>query len=248
MAAGNEQGLADAIRYDVRVLHETWMEMLFPRQRNAEDTVLGKWKPEETSEVISYKLWYGFGVPLIAILYPLLLSGYFFRYQVRKINFTAQRLGFFGVVLVFIILWGGLTAAVYLELQTYLGEGAVLGIGAASAVAVVSSALSYAFWRLGGRVTTVFLAYPFAMTALFLPPVVAALFWEPLGDVIIREGDDLFSWAFDTGPDEIMEPLGEEFDRQAYHHAIIWFIVSFPVGWILGFLVTLADLIRPKSE
>jgi Ni,Fe-hydrogenase I cytochrome b subunit len=86
------------------------------------------------------------------------------------------------------------------------------------------------------------------MTALFLPPVVAALFWDPLGSVIIEEGDDFFSWAFDTGPEALTEPLGERFDRQAYHHAIIWFIVSFPVGWVLGFLVTLADLIRPKGE
>jgi hypothetical protein len=248
MAARNEQGLADAIKYDVRVLHETWMEMLFPRQRNAENTVLGKWKPEETSAVISYKLWYGFGIPIISILYPLVLFGYFFRYQVRKLNVTAARLGFFGVVIVFALLWGGLTALVYFELQSALDEGAVVGIGAASAVAIVSSALSFGFSRLGGRGTTVFLAYPFAMTALFLPPVVAALFWDPLGSVIIEEGDDFFSWAFDTGPEALTEPLGERFDRQAYHHAIIWFIVSFPVGWVLGFLVTLADLIRPKGE
>ncbi len=248
MAAGTEQGLVDAIKYDVRVLHETWMEVVFPRQRGAEGTVLGKWKPEETREVITYKLWYGFGVPVIGILYPLVLLGYFIRYQTRKINVTAARLGFFGVVLLFAVLWGGLTALVYFELQGVLEDGAVVGIAAASVVAVVASALSFIFWRVGGRFTTVFFAYPFAITALFLPPVVAALFWEPLGEVIIEQGDDLFRWAFQTGPESITEPLGERFDRTEYHHAIIWFIVSFPVGWVLGFLVTLADLIRPKGE
>lgn len=248
MAAASEQGLVDAIKYDIRVLHETWMEMLFPRQRNAEGTVLGKWKPEETGEVVKYKLWYYIGVPLISILYPMVLFGYFFRYQTRKINVTATRLGFFGVVLVFSILWGGLTAVVFFQLQETLEPGAVTGIGAASIVAVVASALSYGFWRLGGRFTTVLLAYPFAMTALFLPPVVAALFYEPLGEVIIGEGDDLFTWAFETGPESITDPLGERFDRDENAHAIIWFVISFPVGWILGFLVTLADLIRPKGE
>lgn len=248
MAAANEQGLADALKYDLRVMHETWMEFFFPRQRGAEGTVLGKWEPQETSEVVTYRLWYWLGVPIISFVYPLVLMGYFLRYQTRKINVTADRLGLVGVVLVFTVLWGGLTALVYIQLQGALEPGAVAGIGAASGVAIFASVLSYGFWRLGGRGTTVLFAYPFAMTALFLPPVVAALFYAPLGDVIIEEGDDLFRWMFQTGPDVITEPLGEEFDRQQYHHAIIWFIISFPVGWIIGLLVTLADLIRPKEE
>lgn len=248
MSVATEQGLVDAIKYDVRVMHETWMEVFFPRQRGAEDTVLGKWKPEQPREVVTYNLWYYVGVPVVGIVYPLVLMGYFFRYQTRKINVTAARLGFFGVVLLFTLLWGGLTALVYFELSGALEAGAVEGIAAASAVAVVSSALAYIFWRVDGRFTTVFLAYPFAITAIFLPPVVAALFYEPLGEVIIGQGDDLFRWMFQTGPEAVTDPLGERFDREEHHHAIIWFIVSFPVGWLLGLLVTLADLIRPKGE
>ena len=247
MAARNEQGLVDAIKYDLRIMHETWMEVFFPRQRGAADTVLGKWKPETTRETVTYRLWYALGVPAIAILYPLVLLGYFFRYQTRKINVTAARLGFFGVVILFTLLWGGLTALVYFQLQPMLEEGAVVAMAAASVVAVASSAIAYAFWRLGGRGTTVLLAYPFAMTALFLPPVVAALFYEPLGEVIIDNGDDLFRWMFQTGPEVITEPLGDRFDREQHHHAIIWFAISFPIGWLLGTIVTLADLIRPKD-
>jgi len=250
MSVGTEPGLVEAIQYDVRVMHETWMEIFFPRQRNAENTVLGKWKPDTTREVITYRLWYYVGVPIVGIVYPLVLLGYFFRYQTRKINVTAAKLGFFGVVLLFTLLWGGLTALVYFELADTLDleAGAVTGIAAASAVAVVSAALSYIFWRIDGRFTTVLLAYPFAITAIFLPPVVAALFYEPLGAVIIDNGDDLFRWLFQVGPEALTDPLGERFDRQEYHHAIIWFLVSFPVGWVLGLLVTLADLIRPKGE
>lgn len=248
MAAGTEQGLTEALKYDLRIMHETWMEFIFPRQRGAENTVLGKWEPQETGEVIAYRLWWSIGVPVISIVYPLVLMGYFVRYQARKINVTAARLGFFGVILVFTLLWGGLTALVYYELQWAFEDGAVAALTAASAVAVVSSALSYTFWRLGGRFTTVFFAYPFAMTAIFLPPVVAALFWEPLADVILEPSENMATWMFQTGPDEITDPLGERFDRQAYHHVIIWFGISVPVGWVLGILVALADLVRPKSE
>jgi hypothetical protein len=250
MAAGTEQTLVEAIKYDVRVMHETWMEFFFPRQRGAADTVLGKYKPEDTGEVIGYRLWSALGVPVVSIVYPLVLLGYFFRYQTRKINVTAVRLGFIGVVLVFTLLWGGLAAVVYLEFQWAFSEDGPLAIVAASAVAIVSSALSYGFWRLDGRPITVLFAYPFALTAVFLPPVVAALFSTYLADVILTRSDSLASWFVDEGPSVfgLIDYLVDEFDRQEYHHVIIWFVVSFPVGWILGTIVTLADLVRPKGE
>jgi hypothetical protein len=249
MAAGTEQGLVDAIRYDVRVMHEAWMEFVFPRQRGAADTVLGKWQPEETGEVIAYRLWSVLGVPIVSVVYPLVLLGYVFRYQTRKINVTAVRLGFVGVVLVFTLLWGGLAALVYLQFDWAFQEDGPLAIVAASAVAIVSSALSYLFWRLDGRPITVLLAYPFAMTAVFLPPIVAALFSTALADIIVAS-DSLASWFVNEGPDPwgVVDYLEENFDRQEYHHVIIWFAVSFPVGWILGTIVTLADLVRPKEE
>jgi hypothetical protein len=46
----------------------------------------------------------------------------------------------------------------------------------------------------------------------------------------------------------LIDYLEENFERQEYHHVIIWFVVSFPVGWILGTIVTLADLVRPKGD
>ena len=250
MAAGTEQTLVEAIKYDVRVMHETWMEFVFPRQRGAADTVLGKWQPEETGEVIGYRLWSALGVPVVSIVYPLVLLGYFFRYQTRKVNVTAVRLGFLGVVLVFTLLWGGLAALVYLEFQWAFSENGPLAIVVASAVAIVSSALSYGFWRLDGRPITVLLAYPFAITAVFLPPVVAALFSTYLADVILTRSDSLASWFVNEGPSVfgLIDYLEDNFERQEYHHVIIWFVVSFPVGWILGTIVTLADLVRPKGD
>ena len=248
MSGGTQTGLVDAVRIDLRLLHETWMEFVFPRQRDAADTVFGKWKPETTGMTIAYRLWSALGVPIVALLYPLLLTGYFIRYQTRRVNLAAVRLGAAGVLLLFTILWGALAALAWIDFQGLFGD-TVLPIVAASVVAIISSGLSYLFWRVDGRATTVVFAYPFAMTAIFLPPVVAALFSPALGDVVLDNSDNLASAVTDEyenfGP---VEYLVENFDRRDEHHVIIWFAVSVPVGWILGLLVTLADLIRPTSE
>lgn len=246
MAVGNE-GIGDAIRYDLRLLHETWMGLFYPRQVNAEDTVLGKYKPDETPKRVAYQLLSAFGVLIVGLLYPLLLTGYFVRFQARKLNVTAARLGLIGVISVFVILWGGLVALIWFGFSDTFTTVEIIAIAAAGGVAVLSSALSYAFWRIGGRGTTVLLAYPFAMTALFLPPVVAALLHPILENIIIARSDEMARWMFQNGPEVITDPLGQ-FDRTESHHVIIWFAISFPVGWILGILVTLADVIRPKNN
>ncbi|MEF8936903.1 hypothetical protein [Halobacteriaceae bacterium SHR40] len=246
MAVGNK-GLTDAIRYDLRLLHETWMGLFYPRQRNAEDTVLGKYRPDGTAKLFAYRALSAFGILIVGILYPLLLTGYFVRFQARKLNVTAARLGLIGVIAVFVMLWGGLVALIWFGFSDTFTTVEIIAIAAAGGVAVVSSALSYAFWRIGGRGTTVLLAYPFAMTALFLPPIVAALLHPALEDIIIARSDEMARWMFQNGPDALTEPL-DRFDRQESHHVIIWFAISFPVGWVLGSLVTLADLIRPKGE
>jgi hypothetical protein len=245
MAAGN-RGVVDAIKYDLRLMHETWMGLFYPRQRGTENTVLGKYRPEETAQLLVYRLLVAIGVLVVAVLYPLLLTGYFVRFQARKLNVTAVRLGLVGVVFVFILLWGGLVALIWFQFSGTFTTVEIIAIAAASGVAVFSSALSYIFWRIGSRGTTIFLAYPFAMTALFLPPVVAALFHPVLEDIIIARSDELARQLFQASPAVIQDPLGQ-IDRQEGHHVIIWFVFSFPIGWVLGVLVTLADLIRPEG-
>jgi hypothetical protein len=42
--------------------------------------------------------------------------------------------------------------------------------------------------------------------------------------------------------------LVENFERDGLAHVIIWFGASVPVGWVLGFVVTLADLVRPTGD
>ena len=248
MAAGTEQGLGDAIRFDLRRMHETWMEVFYPRQRDAQSTVLGKWRPDEGLQLYLYKLWSALGVPVVGILYPVVLFGYFVRFQTRRVNVTAVRLGFVGVVLLFVLLWGALSALVAFPLAGQVDSGGVTAIVAASGVAVLSAALAFGFWVLDGRPVTVFFAYPFAMTAIFLPPVVAALYSEAIAEIVLTRSDSLATWSLDQMPQVVHDFFVEEFDRTEFAHVIIWFGVSVPVGWVLGIVVTLADLVRPTAD
>jgi hypothetical protein len=248
-AQEGNQGLAGAIRFDLVRLHETWMEFVYPRQRGAEDTVLGKWQPSGGREALFYRLWSVLGVPAVALSYPFVLFGYFVRFQSRRVTLTAQRLGVVGVLAVFVLLWGGLSAVVRFDVVSF-DAGAFVAIAAASGVAVASAGLAYGFWRLGGRVVTVLLAYPFATTAIFLPPVVAALYSTALAEVVLSGTDSLAIWFVESGPDlfGLTDYLVEQFDLRGPAYVALWFGIAVPLGWLLGGVVTLADLVRPTGD
>ena len=245
-----QEGLVGAIKIDLVRLHETWMEFIYPRQRGAENTVLGKWTPDGGAEAFFYRLWSAVGVPVVGLVYPLVLVGYFIRFQSRRVNVTAERLGLVGVLLLFVLLWGALSTLVRFVAPGSFVSGGVVAVLAASAVAVVAAGLSYGFWRLGGRVTTVLLAYPFAMTAIFLPPVVAALYSTALADVVLSGTDSLAVWFVQEGPDlfGLTDYLVDQFDLEGVAYVLLWFAIAVPLGWLLGGVVTLADLVRPTPE
>ena len=238
-------GLTEGMKIDVVRLHETWMELVFPRQRTAVHRVLGKWQPRTQGDRIKYRLWGAIGAPVVGLLYPLLLVGFAVRFNARRFNSATTRLGIVGVVVFTAVLWGGLTALAHVRLEF----GAFLAVGAASGVAVVSAALAAIFTRVGGRGTTVFFGYPFAMNALFLPPVVAALY-EPSLSGVLEQSETLAIFLLDNllyvyG---INEYLRASFSLEGIGVILMWAGIATPAGWFLGLVVTLADLIRPRSE
>jgi hypothetical protein len=238
-------GLIEGLKIDVVRLHETWMELVFPRQRTAVHQVLGKWKPRTRGDTIKYRIWSAIGVPLVALLYPFLLVGFAARFNARRFNTATTRLGVVGVVLLTALLWGGLTALARVRLEF---DG-FLAVGAASAVAVVSAGLAAIFTRVGGRGTTVVFGYPFAMNAVFLPPVVAALYDPSLSGVLERSESlaifllDNLLYVYDAN-----EYLRANFSLEGIGVVLMWVGIATPLGWFLGFVVTLADLIRPRSN
>ncbi|WP_336337726.1 hypothetical protein [Haloarcula brevis] len=249
MSTGSH-GVVGGIRIDLNRLHETWMELVYPRQRNATDTVLGTWTPDSAVGMALYRLWSALGVPVIALVYPLVLCGVVLRYQTRRIDGTATRLGVVGVVLLSALVWGGLAAlARYEPGRINLVSGGFTAVAVAGGVATLSAALAVTFRRVGGRGTTVVLAYPFAVTAVFLPPVVAALYSTTVAAVVIPASDSLSRWFLY----EVLASVGlaeffiQNFERDDIAHILIWLGISIPVGWVLGLLVTLADLVRPTE-
>lgn len=243
MSGGTASGIVAGIRIDLKRLHETWMEIVYPRQRNAEDTILGKWTPNSQTGWIAYRLWGGLGALLVGILYPLVLLGYVFRAQTRRIDLAAARIGAIGVFVVLVVLWGALSAFARYQFST----SGFIAVLAASVVAVVAGLLAYAFSRVGGRFTTVVLAYPFGVTALLLPPVVAALYSPTLAETVLSRSTAAARWINDNLLDvyNINQRLRRSYDLRGVAHAAMWFGISIPVGWLLGTVVTLANYVRP---
>lgn len=247
--AHRSPGLAGAVRIDVARLYDTWMELVYPRQLNPSH-VLGKWKPESPVQKLGYYGWAILGLPLVLLGYPLLLVGFATRFYASKLNTAATRLGIVGVALLSVVVWGALTAVSYVQLDLSFDDTAFLAIAGAGGVATVSAALAVGFKRLGGRAVTVLFAYPFGMTALFLPPVVAAFFVPSLADRIFPPSYELARWLLDNvlfvgGLNGV---LRERYTLEGIGYAIMWFALAVPVGWLLGSLTALADFIRPQNE
>jgi len=245
MAAGN-QSVVDAIRVDLRKFHETWMGLVFPRQRGNEHSVLGKWKPETPREKVTYNSWSAMGAAVIAVLYPMALFGVIVRFHARKIEFSIEKLGAIGVFLFVTLFWGGLAALIYFRLDL----AAEKGIIAALLVAIIATGLALIFRAIDGRPVTVIFSYPLAMTAIFLPPVVAALLSDQIAQFSIVYSEQIATFI----QDDILARVGlkqyfvDNFDRNGGAYIIMWIAISVPVGWILGVMVTLADFVRPKDD
>lgn len=106
------------------------------------------------------------------------------------------------------------------------------------------------FSKWDGRPVTVLLAYPFGVTAVFLPPVVAALYSETLASVVFSRSDVLAIWILDSllAFGGLNTYLRETFELVGIAYVGMWFGIAIPVGWALGLVVSLADLFRPSDE
>ncbi|MFC6725025.1 hypothetical protein ACFQE1_11715 [Halobium palmae] len=248
-SSGTSPGVLGGVRIDVARLHATWMELLFPRQLNP-SRVLGRWRPETGPQRAAYYAWAAVGLPLVLVCYPLLLLGFMTRFYAEKLNGATARIGIAGVVVSSVLVWGALTAVTYLrQLQGSFSLEGVLAVLAASVVATLAAVLAVVFSRVGGRGVSVLLAYPSGVTALFLPPVVAALYSQALAGIIFPNSLTLAIWLLDNvlSIGGIAEVLREQFQLEGVAYVGMWFALAVPVGWLLGLVVTLADVIRPKA-
>lgn len=238
-------GVVHGIKVDLRQLHEYWMALVFPRQRSGGHSVLGRWTPSTTRGMIAYRLWSVLGTAIVAVLYPLMLLGVMTRFYSRRVDLLLAWIGVFGVVIVAGLVWGALTVVAHFQLSH---EG-FLAVAAAAAVATAAAGVAAVTTKFGGRLTTVVFAYPAAMTAIFLPPIVAALFSPFLGDVVFPRNEAIAIWILDNvlHVGDLNAWLREQYELDEVGHVLMWFGISVPLGWFLGILVSLADLIRPAE-
>lgn len=231
-------GAARAMRSDVKWMHGTWLELVFPGETLDGYSTVVRRKPDSIPGVVSYRLWAAAGVLLLLVGYPLFLLGLATRYYANRIDRLTASLGLAGVALVSLLVWGAFTVATYISAIAFEG---FVAVGVAGGFATVSAVLALVVTRRGGRSSTVVVGYPLAMTALFLPPVVASLYSPTLAAIVFPSSDSLAIWllgnVLDVGG--IDEFLRSTFDLEGLAYVGMWFVIAVPIGWILGTLVTL---------
>jgi hypothetical protein len=242
----SRSGLLAAVRIDLERLHAAWMGLVFPRQRKPVHPVRGKWRPETAGERIGYAAWGTLGAPALVFAYPAALVGFAVRGYAGRLRRVAVTIGVLGVVAVAAVVWGALTAATYLGAFSTTG---VVAVAAGGTVATASAALAVVSARTGGRATTLLLAYPLAVTAVFLPPIVAAFYSPALATVVFPNSQRVAIWILDNllAFGGVAAYFRANFVLAGLGYAGMWFGLSFPVGWLLGLFVTLANLARPPD-
>lgn len=147
------------------------------------------------------------------------------------------------VSLIFAVIWS--LGLIYGSVR--LGPSGFVSLFGASIIAIVSAALMVLFALAPGRKNTVVLAYPFAVNAILLPPIVIAIYepvlsfiwdWSELVAIFfLNEIVGIF--GYDT-------TLRENFEMTEQRYLLMWFILAYPIGWTLAFGGYIQKRIRSK--
>lgn len=236
-----------AVRVDLERLHDGWMRLRFPGDLSDDHSVIEHWQPSTTRGIMAFRLWAILGALLVVLVYPLFVVGLATRFYSRRIDRVSASLGFIGVAAVSLLVWGAFTALTYIAPIAFEG---FVAVAIAGVVATISSVLALYFTRVDGRAVTVALGYPFGMTALFLPPVVAALYSRILASIIFPRSETIAIWLLDNllQYGGIAAFIRATFELDGAGHVGMWFGLAFPSGWILGTLVTLTYVIQRADE
>ncbi|MFB6169435.1 MAG: hypothetical protein ABEJ43_11420 [Haloferacaceae archaeon] len=237
--------LVTAVRADLRRLLAAWRGLLFSVD-GPSHPVRSQWRPQSTGDRLAFWAWSVLGSALIVVVYPFVVVGFWVRYTTRRLGRVATGLGLLTVVAVVAVAWSALTALAWGSLPT-AGFEAVL---AASVVATASTGLAWGTARTGGRGLTVLAAYPFAVAAVFLPPVTAALVSPALGEIILPRSTSLAAWLLDNVlvVGDLGAVIRRQFDLSGVAFVGMWSGLAVPVGWGLGLLVAVADAVRPRGD
>ncbi|KAB1189226.1 hypothetical protein GJR98_05915 [Haloferax sp. MBLA0077] len=234
------------MRIDLRWMHATWMEVAFARGLEVDHSVVENRKPESPGGAVAYRLWAAVGLLFLAVAYPVFVLGLAIRFYSHRIDRITAGLGFAGVALLSVVVWGLFTAATYISPIAFEG---FVAVAVAGVVATIAAVLALFFTNSGGRPTTVALGYPLAVTAFFLPPVVASLYSPTLASIVFPSSTSLAIWLLNNVLNfaGIAAFIRASFELQGLAYVGMWFGLAVPVGWVLGGLVTLVDSVRESG-
>jgi len=219
------------------------MGLRYPNQLDPHP-VLGRWTPDSLLAQADYRVWGLLGLVVVAIAYPFVLLGLATRLYGSRVLRAVNWLGVLGVVAVGGVLWGGLTALAYVR---FSADG-FYAVAAAVVVAALNAVLAFASLRIAGRKTTILAAYPFAINAICLPVVVAALYSPTLANTVFPSTTSLAAWLLDTvfSVGGLAAAIRERFRLEGVAFVGLWFAIDVLVGWLLGVAVTAANAVRPN--
>lgn len=129
------------------------------------------------------------------------------------------------------------------------GTSGLIALIGASLIAVATGAVATLFYLAPGRVKTVAITHPFAISTLFLPATVIALN-EPAFSGFLYDSALFAEFIINT----FLAPIGLEtffrsnFDLNGPSYLVMWFAISFPVGWILGTGSYLIDTLTEQTK
>lgn len=234
------------IRIDLTRLHSAWMTLGYPHDPSDDYSVVENWLPTSFYRRQAFRLWAVLGGIGLIIAYPLFVVGLATRFYSRRINRLTASLGLIGIGILSVVVWGLFTLVTYLSPITFEGFVAVLIAGLVASVSAVCTGF---FTRVAGRGTTVILGYPFGVTAIFLPPVVASLYSRMLASIIFPHSETIAIWLLDNllHYGGLAAMIRATFDLDGVGHVAMWFGLAFPVGWMLGTLVTFTYLV-PRRD
>ena len=236
----------EAARIDLAAIHAAWMALTFPREFVGEHAVVENWTPRTRRGLAAFRAWAALGVLVMVVLYPLNVVGLATRYYARRLDRTSASLGVAGVVGLSLLAWGVLTAATYVSPIAFEG---FVAVAIAGVVATASAVFALYFTRRGGRASTVALGYPFGVTALFLPPVVAALYSPTLAAFVFPRSESIAIWILDNllSVGGLAAFIRASYELEGLAYVGMWFGIAVPLGWGLGLLVTYANAVRPAE-
>lgn len=126
------------------------------------------------------------------------------------------------------------------------GPSGFIALFGATIIAVVSASFSALFFLVPGRKKTIGLAYPMALNVVLLPPLVIAMY-EPAFSAVWEYSDYVAAVLMDSFLHvyDINTYLRSNYSMNENRFVLMWFGLSYPMGWIIGSSVYTGKVLTP---